>query len=214
MPTDYCEYLMSGYPGFKETVRQKREGHDFIRRVKDRGSSVAIIAPHGGRIEPGTSELALAIAGHTFSYYLFEGRQGHDNRDLHICSTQFDDPLCLDLLCKTQYAVSLHGCDDGEKKVYVGGRNQTLQRIILHSLKSSGFPTIIDKTNHGGKDKGNICNRCISNEGVQLEISWAMREDFFTSLEIGKIPVKTKTFHGFVSSLRKTLRGYANESCR
>jgi phage replication-related protein YjqB (UPF0714/DUF867 family) len=39
-----------------------------------RGSAVAIIAPHGGNIEPGTSELARAVAGQELSLYLFEGR--------------------------------------------------------------------------------------------------------------------------------------------
>ena len=209
---DYCYCQMSGYPGFQEKIRQKREGEDFIRRVKDRGSSVAIVAPHGGRIEPGTSELALALASYNFSYYLFEGRQLKNNRDLHVRSTQFDDPLCLDLLRKSQYAVSIHGCAGRDDRVYLGGRNQALQRIILHCLQSNGFPAIQDETNHAGIDEGNICNRCFSQEGVQLEISGALREDFLISPEKRMISVQTKKFHSFVSSLREALGIYAVES--
>jgi phage replication-related protein YjqB (UPF0714/DUF867 family) len=200
---------MSGFSSFHEIALQKREGEDFVRQVKDRGSSVAIIAPHGGLIEPGTSELALAVADQIFSYYLFEGQQPNNNRDLHLDSTQFDDPLCLDLLSKSQYAVSLHGCHNRDVQVYVGGRNKALQRIILHSLKSSGFPAIQDMTNHAGKEKGNICNRCISTAGVQLELSRAMREIFFTPREKGKTWEQTKVCHDFVSLLRAALRDYA-----
>ena len=36
-----------------------------------RGSHVAIIAPHGGNIEPRTSEVARAIVGDTYNLYCF-----------------------------------------------------------------------------------------------------------------------------------------------
>ena len=35
--------------------------------------------PHGGGIEPGTSEVADAIAGEEFSFYAFEGLKSSDN---------------------------------------------------------------------------------------------------------------------------------------
>jgi phage replication-related protein YjqB (UPF0714/DUF867 family) len=54
---------------------------------------VAVIAPHGGGIEPGTSELATAIAGDDFSLYLFEGLKSAGNGELHITSTNFDEPI-------------------------------------------------------------------------------------------------------------------------
>ena len=61
------------YGSFDELRRAERDGVDFRIRVMRREASVAIIAPHGGRIEPGTSELAEAIAGDDFSLYCFEG---------------------------------------------------------------------------------------------------------------------------------------------
>ena len=36
-------------------------------------ANIVIIAPHGGGIEPGTSELAIAIAGEELSFAVFEG---------------------------------------------------------------------------------------------------------------------------------------------
>jgi phage replication-related protein YjqB (UPF0714/DUF867 family) len=43
-----------------------------------------VIAPDGGSIEPGTSEIALKIAGLDFSFYAFEGRRKQHNNCLHI----------------------------------------------------------------------------------------------------------------------------------
>jgi phage replication-related protein YjqB (UPF0714/DUF867 family) len=40
----------------------------------DRGSSVAVLAPHGGKTEVGTSDIARAIAGDDWSFYSFAGR--------------------------------------------------------------------------------------------------------------------------------------------
>lgn len=39
---------------------------------ENRRAPVAIIAPHGGSIEPGTSEIAATIAGDSQSFYAFE----------------------------------------------------------------------------------------------------------------------------------------------
>lgn len=43
--------------------------------VRNSNSRVVIAAPHGGGIEAGTSEIALAIAGQDYSYYIFEGNK-------------------------------------------------------------------------------------------------------------------------------------------
>jgi phage replication-related protein YjqB (UPF0714/DUF867 family) len=67
------------------------------------------VAPHGGGIEPGTSELADAIAGSDLSFYTFEGLKSSGNTDLHITSTRFDEPMCLTLLASSSVVVTLHG---------------------------------------------------------------------------------------------------------
>ncbi|MFJ6569290.1 poly-gamma-glutamate hydrolase family protein [Streptomyces sp. NPDC091292] len=100
--------------------------------------STAIIAPHGGGIEDGTSELCLAIAGYTLTgpgatppaplpgvpqrdYWMFEGVA--DSRNLHVTSTLCDDPAALHICGGSMYAVSLHGFDDGDaaRKIIIGG---------------------------------------------------------------------------------------------
>jgi phage replication-related protein YjqB (UPF0714/DUF867 family) len=55
---------------------------------------VAIIAPHGGKIEPGTSEIAAAIAGDDYSLYRFQGLRDRPREELHITSAKFDEPTC------------------------------------------------------------------------------------------------------------------------
>lgn len=43
-------------------------------------------APHGGGIEPGTSEIADAIGGERGSFYTFGGLKSSGTADLHITS--------------------------------------------------------------------------------------------------------------------------------
>ncbi|MFX4608957.1 poly-gamma-glutamate hydrolase family protein, partial [Acinetobacter baumannii] len=84
---------------YAELSSAHREGIDYHVTVERRGSGVAIVAPHGGRIERGTSEVARAIAGNDFDLYLFEGALPTMNFEmLHITSTRFDEPRALALI--------------------------------------------------------------------------------------------------------------------
>jgi phage replication-related protein YjqB (UPF0714/DUF867 family) len=61
------------------------------------------VAPHGGRIEDGTLEIARAIAGRDHHLYLLEGRRtSHNYHTLHLTSHRFDKPRCLDLLSQAE----------------------------------------------------------------------------------------------------------------
>ena len=70
-----------------------------------------MIAPHGGKIEPGSSEIAAAIAGESHSLYSFDGLRRRPHRDLHITSTNFDEPRCENLIATHDIVVSMHGLD-------------------------------------------------------------------------------------------------------
>src|ERR1019366_7404121 len=78
--------LMTEYPNFAALKQAEREGEDFDIVCRPRRSPVAVIAPHGGEIEPGTSEIAAAIAGDEFNLYCFEGCKPSGNIGLHITS--------------------------------------------------------------------------------------------------------------------------------
>jgi phage replication-related protein YjqB (UPF0714/DUF867 family) len=58
------------YPNFAALLEAgERENINFRRRIRELGSNVTIIAPHGGKIEPETDEIADAIAGSNWNLY-------------------------------------------------------------------------------------------------------------------------------------------------
>jgi len=149
---------------------------DFQVLSRATNSSVAILAPHGGKIEPGTSELAKAIAGDDFNLYLFEGLMSSANYAcLHLTSTKFDDATCLQLIQACKYVISIHGCKGQEEKVYLGGLDDLLKQKIKNSLESNGFQLEYNHPNYLGSSKRNICNRGQSQAGVQIELTRDLR---------------------------------------
>jgi len=126
------------YRNFDNLRRHEDEGADFaIRIVKRRGMPAVVIAPHGGKIELGTSEIAAAIAADTYNLYCFEGRKKSENRRaLHITSTNFDEPRCLELIALCDVVVAVHGLQGGHKGIDVGGLDQELRCQISANLRS------------------------------------------------------------------------------
>lgn len=155
----------------------------FSVSVRNAGSTVVVAAPHGGGIEPGTSEIALAIAGADLSYYLFEGHKVENNSDLHITSSNFDEPQCLALLEATNIVLTVHGEESATEVVYLGGRHRAALGRIQSELDSLGF---VVRRHSDPKLQGihprNICNIGRIGAGVQLELSRGLRSSFFESL--------------------------------
>jgi len=169
------------YRDFRQLARHEQEGCAFRRVVVPRPSTVAIVAPHGGRIEPGTSPIARAIAAEDYALYLFEGLKPGDNRHLHITSANFDDPQCLGLISRSRLVLTVHGCRDWDVRVYVGGRHQQLARRLVALLNRHHFPAELDRTYHAGIHTRNICNRGTLRQGVQLELSAGLRRSLLRS---------------------------------
>jgi phage replication-related protein YjqB (UPF0714/DUF867 family) len=138
-----------------------------------------MIAPHGGRIEPGTSEIAATIAGDTQSFYAFEAlRPG-----LHITSARFDEPQALALVGEAQKVVAIHGrADNGDPlTVGVGGLDMALRDEIVAALRAVGFAAaIVTQGRLAGRDLANICNRSATGAGVQLELPRTLRTQLTT----------------------------------
>ncbi len=193
------------YRSFDELAGRQREHHDWRHIVVPRSSAVALLAPHGGGIEPGTSEIATAIAGSEFSLYCFEGLRRWRNGALHIASTRFDDPACLDLLEYVQAAVTVHGCAERREIVYLGGLHEELRGAAEQSLSAAGFRVAQDTTVHGGTDRANICNRCAGGRGLQLELSRGLRVGMFAGLRASERQVRTASFAAFVGAIRAVL---------
>ena len=112
---------MSRYYSYEVLHLEKEKGVDYDIHKLNRGSPLVIATPHGGGIEPGTSEIVLALAGQEHSYYVFEGLGECGNNKLHIASTDFDEPSCLELLQHACLVLTIHGCSGGHEAVYVGG---------------------------------------------------------------------------------------------
>jgi phage replication-related protein YjqB (UPF0714/DUF867 family) len=196
------------YACFAELAAHETAGVDYRILLRRAGEGLAVVAPHGGGIEPGTSEIADAVAHDGLSFYAFEGLKTSGNVDLHITSTRFDEPLCLGLLSASDVIVTLHGehgTAEGEA-VFLGGLDEKLGRRLRAALVSAGF----DVRQHPdprlqGRERKNVCNRGRSRQGVQLELSRAVREAMFESLTREGRQHPTPRFGRFVDALRGVL---------
>ena len=199
---------MDTYSSFNQIRTFEREGRDFRIAISFRkGSRTVIIAPHGGNIEPGTSELAVAIAGADMHIAIFEGLKTKGNSVLHLTSTHFDEPGCTHIVGQSDFVVALHGERSSGNVVYLGGGDMTLAKTIRHALKEKGFDV---RTHQNRKLQGraprNICNRGRRGMGVQLELSRGLRSAFFFSLTADGRKHKTRAFYRFVAAIRQGLR--------
>ena len=201
------------YPNFKSLSGAQKKGRDFEIRVKKTKSRIAIIAPHGGGIEPGTSEIAKSIAGEDFTYYSFEGIKNKDNKKyLHITSTNFDEPGCVEMCKNSDIVLAIHGTKDKDEIAYVGGRHEGLKQKIINELTKAGFNAKEDTTNHSGRDAKNICNRGRPKKGLQLEISRGLRKKMFKGLNREDRTSTKKPFDKFVKSIRSILHEQAGKN--
>jgi phage replication-related protein YjqB (UPF0714/DUF867 family) len=196
------------YRDFGELSRNERAGEDYRILLRLSGTTFAVVAPHGGGIEPGTSEIADAIAGEQLSFYAFDGLKNSGNGALHITSTHFDEPMSLRLVGAAHIVITIHGEEseaDGEG-VFLGGLNIELARRIGGVLRVAGFAV----SRHPdpdlqGTEPQNLCNRGISGRGLQLELSRTVRREMFSSLSRSGRQHPTQKFHEFVDAIRAVL---------
>jgi phage replication-related protein YjqB (UPF0714/DUF867 family) len=190
---------MVSYMSFKELVHREVEGQDYRIRIELRDPRVLIMAPHGGKIEPTTAEIAAAIAGDDYSFYCFEGLKT-DSRPLHIESHLFDEPRALQVVQKADVVIAIHGqIDQKEEFVMVGGLNDSLRSEITRELEKAGFQTRVPTEGLMGTDSQNICNRGKLGRGVQLEVSRKVRDLLRTD---------ENELQKFASVIRKAIRIY------
>jgi phage replication-related protein YjqB (UPF0714/DUF867 family) len=218
-----------------DLYRNRTEGTDFGRRSRRNGvldndptarGSVAlstVVAPHGGGIEPGTSELCVAIAGYhpatlvatggpPYDYWMLEGLRSTNNSELHVTTTHCDDAMALSLCGGARTALSLHGCTvaaaNGMGEVLVGGRNTALRGLLIARLRDAGFDAV-DATSHpslGGVAPENLTNRTLLGAGVQLEIITPVRDAMFTvNTHAQRKNTTTATFWSFTAACRAAL---------
>lgn len=164
------------YCSYAELARHEAQGRDYRVRAHRRAHSpLLIVAPHGGMIEVGTSEIANSVAGAEYSLFSFEGLKPHGaNRDLHVTSHQFDHPDCLALAARSETVLAVHGCL-GESLIHVGGLDSELTARLARHLRAAGFAVEAASEKYPGRHPLNICNRGSREMGAQLEITYDLR---------------------------------------
>jgi phage replication-related protein YjqB (UPF0714/DUF867 family) len=168
---------MTSYTSFKELADHEVEGRDYRIKIEMRDPGVLIMAPHGGKIEPATAEIAEAIAGMDYSFYSFEGLKADGNSVLHIESHLFDEPRALEAVRKVEVVITVHGqLNQKDEFVMVGGLHDRLQSEIKQQLEAAGFQTRPPTEGLMGTDPMNICNGGRAKQGVQLEVSRKIRD--------------------------------------
>lgn len=160
-----------------------------------------VIAPHGGGIEVGTSELCLAIAGYhpadltptpaagpVHDFWMFEGLRSSNNGELHVTSTHCDDAVARAMCAGSRNVVSLHGCtaaqaglEAGAQAVLVGGLNATLRQYLTEEFAAAGIRAVTASGEEeiAGISPDNICNRSLLGMGAQLEMTTDLRVAMF-----------------------------------
>ncbi|MFF4225869.1 poly-gamma-glutamate hydrolase family protein [Streptomyces abikoensis] len=193
-----------------------KEGVDWARRYRRTGLDTvpghsratppltSVIAPHGGNLEDGTSELCLAIAGYApedpttrygsgggpaYDYWMFDvlATDSRAVQQMHVTSTHCDDPAALAIVGGSRHAVSVHGCKNPggsgtQKLIQIGGRDATLKKNLYDALRDrlgSGVTLTLPDGGLDGDEPLNICNRTYSGAGGQLELSTDLRKAMF-----------------------------------
>ncbi len=64
---------MDKYANYDDLKQHEREGEDYVILSREGISRIAVIAPHGGGIEPGTVDIADGTTGSKHSFYAFKG---------------------------------------------------------------------------------------------------------------------------------------------
>ena len=200
---------MDKYSSFTELQQNESMGKDYTIIFREADGAIAIMAPHGGGIEPGTIDVADAIAGREYPLYAFKGLKKEGNSILHITSNRYDEPIGLQTSQKAWIVISIHGCRETKAVVFVGGKNQGLKQRIIAALNQAGFAAeTSERPGLRGISNQNICNRCKCGEGVQLELSRGLREKMFDDLRRRALRQKTRIFYDFVTTIRAVLQNF------
>jgi len=165
------------YSNFWELQLHEQEGCDYRINTSKNWHSVLIIAPHGGRIEPFTSQIARWIADDEFAWYSFEGIKELDYPRLHITSHNFDEPILLQALQRAHRVLTIHGLKNSNVEfLMIGGLDTAFGTDLRVALQHQGFIIRESEQKYRGIRATNICNRGCTGKGIQLEISYALRK--------------------------------------
>jgi len=209
------------------TYAKRWKRHEWSQMVEKQATDAPetqkiVMAIHGGGIEPGTSEIALAVAGYhpdtlvasvddlgLHDFWLFEGLLPSGNGKLHVTASHYNDPIATELVQNARRCISLHGCSDTQAngKIQIGGCDIELRDIVLEELTIAGIPAEIT-TNQmlGGDLPDNIANKTKILGCVQLEMGTSYRSSLFgTNTQPQRKKTTNTQFWLLVGALRKAM---------
>ena len=208
-PTDY-------YRSMTDLLHDTQEGKDWTKESTNRHSNVLIFAPHGGSIEKGTTELTKAIANKgNYDYYAFNGTRNKNNSQLHVTSTNYNDPDLINRNYNKEVSISIHGAgqSQGKNTVLIGGRDEKLIQLISKELSAFKFNVQRSLGHLAGIDTNNVVNYNKKGQGVQLELTPDLRKSFFSNGDDSSKARKdeknwTSTMDHFATAINNAIRKY------
>lgn len=184
---------------------------EFVERLDDNGwhNGLIAIAPHGGKIEPGTDGQAEHVASHLAAKGVSSWRCKGWHRNgafehWHITSTDIHE-ACFPLLSSVisrgfRYAVAFHGFEDRDQDdILVGGlASDALKEKIKEAIEGvvgSDFTVHITTPDDqfGGDDKRNIVNRLTAGGANRIQIEQKIDPRTEKGLEIAKAVAEVYT---------------------
>ena len=186
------------YSSFAQLSQQEQANQDYQIRVRPGTSGIAVLAIHGGNLQPGTTEIAAAIAGEKHAFYSFVSRKPEIDQSLYLSSTQFDEPAALEMVRNARTVLSIHGAQGSDEFVLLEGLDRDRRDLIRAELTKADF-SVLKKEYPGGIDPDNICNRGRTGKGVQLEISRGLRDRFLQGDR------ETSRFNAFIAIVQRCL---------
>ena len=173
------------YTSMTQLERETKEGIDWKKETRDQGNQVLIVAPHGGNIEQGTSELTKLLAQQGgYDYFSFEATRPSNNTQLHVTSTHYDDPTLHQMIEGRAATISIHGAKGDDQIVFLGGAKSDLRDAIQSQLESRGFAVQVPPEYLGGLNEDNFINKNENSTGVQLELTTALRKALFINQDM------------------------------
>lgn len=170
-------------PAFKKVLSDPA-----VREVFLPGGPVGVFAPHGGGIEPGTEEIARAVAQATgATLYVLSAKRPTGNAALHVCSEDMLPGISAKLdsavkACRMGIAIHGHGKTKGHP-IYISGMAARAAKLAADAIRNAigtNWEVVDDQAKIprelAGMHKNNVVNRP-REHGIQIELPRALREE-------------------------------------
>ena len=213
------------------TYGKRWQRHQWQQIIEEQSTDNAetqklVMAIHGGGIEAGTSEIALATAGFNpatlmpsadglgiHDFWLFEGLLPQGNGRLHVTASNYDDPIATELVRNANRCISLHGCTDRQAngRIQLGGLDIELRDIVLEELTAAHLEAeIAANPLLDGSRPDNVANKTRTGGCAQLEMGTSFRSSLFgINTRPRRRHTTTDKFRRLVSALRRAMNRVA-----